>query len=63
LDKTAFKAQTFGEADDHRAYWLQKSVKERLQAAWYLIAGAWGFDPGDTPRMDKNAFGMRKHRY
>ena len=63
MDKTSFKAQTFKEAGDQRAYWLQKTVKERLRAAWYLISAAWGFPPGDPPRMDKNAFSMRKHRH
>ncbi|MCK5209817.1 MAG: hypothetical protein KAQ79_17410 [Cyclobacteriaceae bacterium] len=63
LDKTHFKAQTFEEADHQKAYWLQKEVKERIKAAWYLVSCAYGFSLDDQPPMDKSAFSMRKHNY
>ena len=63
LDKSIFKAQSFEEADNQNAYWLQKDVKERLSAAWYLISCAYGFSLDDQPPMDKSAFSMRQHNY
>ena len=62
LDKTQFKAQSFEQADDNRAYWLQKDVKERVKAAWYLISCAYGFDLDNPPRLDKTVFSTRKHQ-
>ncbi len=62
LDKTFGKSQTFEEADDNREYWLQKDVKERLKAAWYLISCAYGFDLDNPPGLDKTVFSMRKHK-
>jgi hypothetical protein len=62
LDRTFGKAQTLKEADDNRKYWLQKSVTERLGAAWYLISCAYGFDIENPPRLDKNIFSMRRHK-
>lgn len=61
LDKTYGKAQTFNEADNNIEYWLQKDVSERLKAAWFLIASAYGFSLGHAPRFDKTKFAMRKH--
>ena len=62
LDKTFGLAQTFAEADNNRAYWLQKDVSERLSAAWYLICKAYGIDPENPPGLDKTVFSMRKHQ-
>jgi len=62
LDKTFFKAQSFEEADKQNIYWLQKDVKERLRAAWYLTSCAYGFSIDDPPQIDKSAFHMRKHK-
>ena len=63
LDKTIGKAQTFKEADNNRDFWLQKDVKERLRAAWYLISCAYGFELDNPPRLDKTAFSSRKHQF
>ena len=60
LDKTAFRRLSFLEADQNTGYWRTKSVVERLAAAWYLIATAWGFDPDNPPPMDKTVFSCRK---
>jgi hypothetical protein len=62
LDKTAFKVQTFKEADNDRAYWLSKTPAERLQAAWYLTCSAFGLDPNKEHRMDKSIFSVRKEK-
>lgn len=61
LDKKAFKAQSFQEADNTTKYWLSKTVDERLEAAFYLQSVAYGFDPKNPPRMQKHIFSMRKH--
>jgi hypothetical protein len=31
LDRTAFKAQSFAEADDHYSYWKDRFPEERLR--------------------------------
>ncbi|MDZ7608183.1 MAG: hypothetical protein U5K79_21975 [Cyclobacteriaceae bacterium] len=41
--KPTGKALTFNEADNHKNYWLQKDINQRLKAAWFLIASAYGF--------------------
>ncbi len=60
LDKTVFKAQSFEEADNDRAYWLLKTASERLQAAWYLSCVAFGLDPNEIQTMKKDVFSMRE---
>jgi hypothetical protein len=60
LDRTAFKAQTFEEANDHCTYWQQKTLTERLQAAQYLIKSAYGLLNKDFPPMDRTFFSTRK---
>lgn len=59
LDKTAFQGMTLREADDHYGYWKDKSMKERLDAACYLINQFYGTSP-QTP-IDKTIFTKRKH--
>jgi hypothetical protein len=61
LDRNAFKIQSFGEAENTRAYWLTKTSDERLASAWYLICSAWNVDPKNPPRLDRNSFSMRKN--
>nr|WP_214458583.1 hypothetical protein [Flavihumibacter fluvii] len=60
FDRTAFKIQTFEEAD--RANVFDKSVPyaERLRQAYYLISQAYGFSISDEQRMDKTIFSCRK---
>jgi len=59
LDKSAFKKQTFEEADRNRAYWMSKTPMERLIAAHRLSLRAYGYDPDNPPRMDKTFFKKR----
>lgn len=61
LDRSAFRIQSFKQADHNRKEWLTKSPEERWTDSWYLLASAWGFDPDNPPRMDKTIFSMRKH--
>jgi len=51
LDRTAFKIQSFKEADNNRAYWLSKTPAERWAAAWYLTCCAYGIDYKNPPRL------------
>jgi len=60
LDKKAFAINTFAQADNNRAYWLKKTPKERLDAAWYLSCIAYGLDPRKKHKMDKTFFRIRK---
>ncbi|CAN5345339.1 hypothetical protein BH09BAC1_BH09BAC1_26320 [soil metagenome] len=61
LDRTAFKIQTFEEADNNRDYWLSKTPEERMAAAWYLTCCAYGIDYKNPPRLDRECFSMRNH--
>ena len=61
LDKTAFKAQTFAEADNTREYWLAQPPHERLRAAYWLICQIHGIDYNNPTRLDRTIFSMRKH--
>lgn len=59
LDRTAFKIQTFEEADHNREYWLTKSYADRLAAGWYLSCVAFNVDP-TSARLDRTVFSVRK---
>ena len=59
LDKTVFQAMKVEEADNHTGYWKDKTLKERLDAAWFLIHQFYGTTP-QTP-IDKTVFAKRKH--
>ncbi len=61
LDRSAFKIQTFQEADNSTAYWLKKTIEERWKAAWFLTCAAYGIDYKNQPRMDRQLFSMRKN--
>jgi hypothetical protein len=41
LDRTAFKINTFREAENNRAYWLSKSPEERFAGTLLLVLGIW----------------------
>ena len=62
FDRTAFKASTFQEADDHYTYWKHKSLKERLEAACYLITSAYNFSSENLPALDRSYFTTRKFK-
>lgn len=60
LDKSVFKIKSFEEASNNYAYWSKKSPEDRLRAANYLIASAYGFPVDQWPRMEKRFTGARK---
>jgi len=60
LDKAFFKKQSLEEADNIRSYWLSKSMDERLEAGYHLSLRAYGYDPENPPKMDKNYYVKRK---
>jgi len=59
LDKTVFQAMKVEEAGNHAGYWKDKTLKERLNAACFLIHQFYGTTP-QTP-IDKTVFSKRKH--
>ncbi len=61
LDRTVFKVQTFEAARQNRSYWMTKSPRERLEAAWYLICSAYNIEHTAMHQLDRSAFSMRKH--
>jgi hypothetical protein len=62
LDRTAFKIQQHSEvAANNRSFWLSRTPQERLEAACFLINQAYRIDPNNPPKLDRNAFAMRKH--
>ena len=58
LDRTAFKATNARDADDHVTDWKNKSYRERLEAAFYLINKAYGTT--NQTKLDRTTFSMRK---
>jgi hypothetical protein len=59
LDRNSFRGMTFEEADNHYGFWKEKSLTERLNAAFYLIYTMYGVNK-HTP-VDKTVFSKRKH--
>ncbi len=54
LDRTAFKAQTFKEAEASQvAYYKTLTWQERLRVAMYLNSVAYNFSLDNPPRLDK----------
>ena len=60
MDKTAFQALTFEQADNQKVYWQSCSLEERLRAATELIQVAYKIaDIGFSP-MEKNRVTYKK---
>ena len=62
MDRTAFRIQTFAEADNHTAYWLTRPVAERLLALKELNKRAFRVEDYDHQRVDRSQFRIRYHR-
>ena len=60
LDKTAFKMQTFEEANMNNIFDDDVPLAERLRQAYYLTSIAYGFSRDNPPKLDKSVFSMRK---
>lgn len=52
MDKTAFSEAPLGEEPDDRAFWLSKTVEERLEAVELLRQIHYGYDP-TTERLQR----------
>lgn len=59
FDREAFKLMVIEESYNHVSYWKNKSMKERLEAGFYLTCLMYGVDK-HTP-LDKTVFSKRKH--
>jgi hypothetical protein len=53
FDKTAYKINSFEEADLQKTYWQSKSYAERLEAAVQMIKISYGLVGLPDPKMDK----------
>lgn len=62
LDRTAFKIQSFKEADLYICYGKDIPVMERLRRSFYLTAQNFHFDVLNPPKMDRTHFEMKKIR-
>lgn len=59
LDRSIFSNTTIHAADDHVSEWKNKTLSERMEAAFYLINKTFG-TTNQTP-LDRNVFSCRKH--
>lgn len=59
LDRTAFRAVSFHEADNNAAYWLRQSVADRLRAAALLTRQAYGLPQLKTLSLDRDVARVR----
>lgn len=60
LDRTAFKIQTFKEADLSICYGKDMPLAERLRHSFYLTAQNFHFDVLNPPKLDRTHFEMKK---
>lgn len=60
FDRTAFKMQTFAEADKANIFDKNVSYPERLRQAYFLISQAYGFSMSNQPKLDRTYFSSRK---
>lgn len=62
LDRNASWAGKFEENEQRiKDFWQLSTVKERLEASFYLNSIVYNFDINNPPRMDKTVFSMRKN--
>jgi hypothetical protein len=59
LNRTAFRINSFAEADNNAAYWLTKPVEERLRAANFLTRQAYHLAPTATLQLDRTQSAIR----
>jgi hypothetical protein len=60
MDKTTGKGMTYKEAEKNKIFTAEISYSQRLAEAWYLTCMAYGIDPENPPRMEKNFTSSRK---
>jgi hypothetical protein len=52
IDRTAFSVVSLGDESDDRAYWMSRSIEERLEAVEIMRRINFGYDP-DTSRLQR----------
>lgn len=63
LDRTAFRAQTFKNAETSYArYYKKLTWQERLRISMYLNSAAFNFPLNNPPRIDKTKFKATSRR-
>lgn len=60
FDRSAYNSFKASDHINDLDHWLKRTPEERLKAAYYLNAIAFGFDPENEPRVDKTVFSARK---
>ena len=60
LDKTAFKMQTFAEAERNKVFDKDVSPADRLKMAFHLTCTIYGIKEGDSLKVDRTVFSARK---
>lgn len=60
LDRTAFKIQTFKEADLSICDGKGLPIAELLRRSFYLTAQCYHFDVLNPPKMDRSHFEVKK---
>ncbi len=61
FDRTTFQMNSLENKVPAIKYWEEKTIEERLAAAYYLNSVAYNFDINNPPAFDRTAFSMRKH--
>lgn len=59
MDRSAVSKSSFNEADDHVSFWQDKTPKERLDAASFIINNIYGVTP--QTKVDRAFTSVRKH--
>jgi hypothetical protein len=60
LDKTVARMTTHKELEESKKFAPDVPLGERLKQAWYLTAMAYGIDPVNPPKMNKQLVAIRK---
>lgn len=60
MDKSKFSAFNKKNEPNDLEFWKTKTIKERIDAACYLISVAYNFDVNNPPKVDRTIFSMGK---
>lgn len=62
MDRTAFKAQTAGDAAQHAGYYKHLHWQERLRIALYLNSVAYNYPENALPRLNRTVCTPRSRK-
>jgi hypothetical protein len=62
LDKSAFKMQTFAEAEKSKVFDKDVSLADRLKMSFHLTCKIHGIKEGDPLKVDRTIFSARKFK-